>query len=115
LEARSQALVILGRADEADAALDQAASFLPVDPPTVARALVLASIARSTAVFTGDYETCREVSEQALSVARAAGAREQEANAQIMLGVARCYLGEHEAGIASLQAGRELAEAIGAD
>lgn len=115
LEARSQALVILGRADEAHATLDQALSFLPVDPPTVARALVLASIARSKAVFTGDYETCRDVSEQALRVARAAGAHEQEANAQIMLGVARCYLGEHEAGIASLQAGRELAEAIGAD
>ena len=114
-EARSQALVIIGRADEADAALHQALSFLPVDPPTVARALVLASIARSKAVFAGDYETCRDVSEQALSVARAAGAHEQEANAQIMLGVARCYLGEHEAGIASLQAGRELAEAIGAD
>jgi DNA-binding CsgD family transcriptional regulator len=59
--------------------------------------------------------TCKEVSEQALSAARAAGAREQEANAQIMLGVARCYLGEHEAGIASLEAGRELAQAIGAD
>ena len=36
-------------------------------------------------------------------------------NARIMLGVALCYLGEHEAGIASLQTGRELAEAIGAD
>jgi ATP/maltotriose-dependent transcriptional regulator MalT len=115
LEALSQALVIIGRADEADAALEQALSCLPVDPPTRARALVLASLARSRAVFAGDYETCRDVSEQALSVARAAGAHEQEANAQIMLGVARCYLGEHDAGIASLQAGRELAEAIGAD
>jgi DNA-binding NarL/FixJ family response regulator len=55
------------------------------------------------------------VSEQALSAACGAGAREQEANAQIMLGIARCYLGEHEAGIASLQAGRKLAEAIGAE
>ncbi|HKO27548.1 MAG TPA: AAA family ATPase [Solirubrobacteraceae bacterium] len=115
LEARSQALTFLARSGEARATLERAAALLPADPPTVARALVLASLARLGAVFSGDYQTCEEVSEQALSAARAAGAREQEANAQIMLGVARCYLGEHEAGIASLQAGRELAEAIGAD
>jgi ATP/maltotriose-dependent transcriptional regulator MalT len=115
LETRSQALTFLARADEARVALERAASLLPADPPTVARALVLASLARLGAVFSGDYETCKKVSEQALSAARAAGAREQEANAQIMLGVARCYLGEHEAGIASLQEGRALAEAIGAD
>ncbi|MGN6867721.1 MAG: helix-turn-helix transcriptional regulator [Solirubrobacteraceae bacterium] len=115
LEARSQTLTFLARADEAHATLERAASLLPADPPTVARALVLTSLARLRAVFSGDYETCEEVSEQALSAARAAATREQEANAQIMLGVARCYLGEHDAGIASLQAGRELAEAIGAD
>ena len=115
LEARSQPLVLLGRGDEAHDALERAASLLPADPPTVARAVVLASLARMRAVFSGDYETCKAVSEEALGAARAAGAREQEANAQIMLGVARCYLGEHEAGIASLQAGRKLAEAIGAD
>jgi ATP/maltotriose-dependent transcriptional regulator MalT len=115
LEARSQALVLLGRADEALSVLERAASSLPAQPPTVARAVVLASLARAGAVFSGDYETCKAVSEQALSAAHAVGAREQEANAQIMLGVARCYLGEHEAGIASLRAGRELAEAIGAE
>jgi predicted ATPase/DNA-binding CsgD family transcriptional regulator len=115
LEARSQPLLLLARADEARTVLERAASLLPAHPPTVARASVLASLARMSAVFNGDYETCEEVSEEALRAARAAGAREQEANAQIMLGVARCYLGEHEAGIASLQAGRQLAEAIGAD
>ncbi|HET6869615.1 MAG TPA: AAA family ATPase [Solirubrobacteraceae bacterium] len=115
LEARSQALLFLARIDEAHAVLERAAVLLPADPPTVGRAIVLASLARISAVFHGDYETCKRVSEEALSAACAAGAREQEANAQIMLGIARCYLGEHEAGIASLQAGRELAEAIGAE
>src|SRR6185312_4780942 len=73
------------------------------------------SLARLTAVFTSDFVACKEVAEAALSAAHAAGAREQEANARIMLGVALCYLGEHEAGIASLQTGRELAESIGAE
>ena len=86
LEARSQPLVLLGRGDEARAVLERAASLLPAEPPTMARAVVLASLARMRAVFSGDYETCKEVSEQALSAARAVGAREQEANAQIMLG-----------------------------
>jgi ATP/maltotriose-dependent transcriptional regulator MalT len=115
LEARSQALLFLARHDEAQVVLEHAAALLPADPPTVARAVVLSSLARISAVFHGDYETCKQVSEQALSAACGAGAREQEANAQIMLGIARCYLGEHEAGIASLQAGRKLAEAIGAE
>jgi ATP/maltotriose-dependent transcriptional regulator MalT len=115
LEGRAQALMLLARNDEAGASLEHAASLLPAEPPTVARAMVLAALARLRAVFTGDYVTCKEVSEEALSASLAASAPEQEANARIMLGVALCYLGEHEAGIASLQAGRGLAEAIGAD
>jgi ATP/maltotriose-dependent transcriptional regulator MalT len=114
LDARAQALALIGRPDDAFAALEDAAALLPAQPPTVSRAAVLASLARMRGVM-ADYEGCKTVSEQALSAARASGAREQEANAQIMLGVARCYLGEHEAGIASLQAGLDLAEAIGAD
>jgi DNA-binding NarL/FixJ family response regulator len=48
-----------------------------------------------------------------VQAARGAGAREQEANAMLTLGSSRCYLGD-ESGLAESQAGRELAEAVGA-
>lgn len=115
LEARAQALAVLVRSEETFSTLERAAALLPPEPPTVARAVVLNSLARVRGVFANDYEGCAAAAEEALSAARAARAREQEANAQIMLGVARCYLGEHQAGIASLEVGRQLAEAVGAD
>jgi DNA-binding CsgD family transcriptional regulator len=111
LESRAQALLDLGRQDEATTALELAASLLPAEPPTVARAVVLASLALRR-ILNGDYELAAATAELAVAAAQAAGAREQEPNALITLGIARGY-GGHSDGLALLRQGLELAEADG--
>src|SRR3954471_18142374 len=111
-EAQAATLIDLSRADEATIALEQAASLLPAEPPTVARALVLVALA-SRHLATGELEACGLEAERAVAAARAAGAREQEANALIMLGCSRAYLADGEEGVRLLRAGIELADAGG--
>ena len=111
LEAQAAALIDLGRPEEGTAALEQAAALLPEELPTVARAIVLVSLA-SRRMLSGELERCRVASEHAVAAARAAGAREQEANALITLGWARCYLDDAE-GVALMRAGLDLADANG--
>src|SRR5262249_27954603 len=111
LEAKAAALIDVSRPDEATALLEQAASLLPEEPPTVARAIVLAALAARRA-FSGEFERCRVASERAVAAARAAGAREPEANALIMLGSTHVYLEEGD-GEALIQAAYEIAEADG--
>jgi DNA-binding CsgD family transcriptional regulator len=112
LESRAQALLDLGRTHESTAALELAASLLPAEPPTVARAVVLASLAIRRNIE-GDYEAATAVAELAVAAAQAAGAREQEPNARITLGIARAYVGDSEEGLALVRQGLELAEADG--
>jgi DNA-binding CsgD family transcriptional regulator len=111
LEAQSAALIDIGRTAEAVAALEQAESLLGEEPPTVARAIVLASLA-TRRMLEGEFERCRAAAERAVAAARAAGAREPEANSLIVLGSATAYLDGSE-GIALIQAGLRLAEADG--
>src|SRR3954469_20378290 len=112
LEAQAATLIDLSRAAEATIALEQAASLLPAEPPTVARALVLVALA-SRHLATGELEACGLEAERAVAAARAAGAREQEANALIMLGCSRAYLADGEEGVRLLRAGIALADAGG--
>jgi DNA-binding NarL/FixJ family response regulator len=105
-------MIDVGRPDEATVALELAASLLPEEPPTVARAVVLASLA-SRRMISGELEACGEESERAVAAARAAGAREQEANALITLGVSRAYLADGDDGVRLIRASIELAEADG--
>jgi DNA-binding NarL/FixJ family response regulator/Tfp pilus assembly protein PilF len=112
LEAQAAALIDIGRPQEATVALEQAASLLPEEPPTVARALVLVALA-SRHLATGELEACGLEAERAVAAARAAGARDQEANALIMLGCSRAYLADGEEGVRLLRAGIELADAGG--
>jgi DNA-binding CsgD family transcriptional regulator len=102
----------LGRWEGASAALDHAASLVPTDRPSVARAVVLVSLASRPMREGAGAIGWREASERALEASRAAGAREQEATARIVLGVALGYSGEAELGVAELRAGLELAEAL---
>src|SRR5262249_44935892 len=99
----------VSRPDEATARLEEAASLLPEEPPTVARAMVLAALA-ARRLFSGELERCLVASELAVAAARAAGEREPQANALIMLGCAHLYLGNDE-GVALIQSAYELAEA----
>jgi DNA-binding CsgD family transcriptional regulator len=111
LEAKAAALIDVSRPDEATAALEEAESLLPEEPPTVARAVVLAALA-GRRFFTGELERCQLASERAVAAARAAGAHEPEANALILLGCARVYLEDGD-GVTLMQTAFELAEANG--
>ena len=112
IESRAQALIDLGRTEEATAALELAASLLPAEPPTVARAVVLASLAIRRNMD-GRYDDAASIAERAVAAAQGAGAREQEPNARITLGIARAYAGHSEEGLALVRQGREQAEADG--
>ena len=110
LEARVWPLLGLDRRDEAAAGLERAAAALSEEQPTAARAVVLASLARFRMVG-AEFAAAEAAAERAVAAAQAAGAREQEANALITLGLARAYLGDTDAGRRFLEAGLELAEA----
>jgi tetratricopeptide (TPR) repeat protein len=112
IESRAQALLDLGRSEKATAALELAASLLPAEPPTVARALVLASLAIRRNLD-GRYDDAAAIAELAVAAAQGAGAREQEPNARITLGISRAYTGHSEEGLVLVRQGRELAEADG--
>jgi ATP/maltotriose-dependent transcriptional regulator MalT len=55
----------------------------------------------------------QRAAEEALEASRAAGAREQEATARVMLGPSLTYGGKPEKGLAELRAGLELAQELG--
>ena len=112
IESRAQALLDLGRTEEATAALELAASLLPAEPPTVARAVVLSSLA-TRRNLDGHFDDAVTIAEQAVVAARAAGAREHEGNALITLGISHAYAGDSEGGLALVRQGRELVEADG--
>jgi ATP/maltotriose-dependent transcriptional regulator MalT len=111
LTAKATTLQDLDREGEATEALERAAAMLPVKPPTVARAVVLMALATLWMIDLRP-DAWRSSAEQALEAARAAGAREQEAAARIILGVALAYGEETDRGIAEAHAGIEMAETL---
>lgn len=112
LAAKATSLQDLNRDRDASAALARALSLLPPDQPTVARAVVLVSIA-SGPVSRGEHPSAwREAGERALEAAQAAGARDQEANARIILAATLAYGGDAERALAEFRVGLELAETL---
>jgi DNA-binding CsgD family transcriptional regulator len=114
LQARARALTALGRHDEATEPLERAASLLPAEPPTVARASVLASLAHRR-LMDADFTSAAAAAERAVAAAEAAGARAEKADSLITLGTARAYLDESEEGAGIVREGLELAEVVGDD
>jgi tetratricopeptide (TPR) repeat protein len=112
LQARARALTALSRDAEATDALERATSQLPADPPTVARASVLASLAHRR-LMDADFRSAAAAAERAVGAAEAAGAREEMADSLITLGTARAYLDESEKGPGIVREGLELAEVVG--
>ena len=87
---------------DGDAALDayqQAIDLLPDEPPSAARARVLAGQARAL-FMASRLRAARASAEEALAVARLVGARREEGWALLALGNAVALLGEREAGLA---------------
>jgi DNA-binding CsgD family transcriptional regulator len=96
------------------AALDaqQQAVRLVAPGPSVERAQVLGSLAQQL-VLVDRFAEARGLAEEAVAIAQQVGAHAEEANARTALGSALGYLGESDAGLAELAAGRRLATQAG--
>ena len=92
--------------------LQQALSLLPRDQVTRAHAVVLATTA-GTQLRADDMVNCAQTAQRAIEAARAAGAKDAEADASLTLGVAQCYLASPDAGLDALRAGLRLAQELG--
>ena len=91
---------------------ETAASLVPADPPTEARARVLAGL--GGAYFSlGRYAEAREASTVAVAAAMRVGARQEEARARNMLGSSLVALGEVESGLAELETSRGIVVDVG--
>ena len=94
------------------AAYEQAVRLVPAEPPSAARSWVLSGLGRVYA------ETDRQADavalcEEALSVARAAGASEVESRALVPLGTSLVLLGDVQTGLATIRRARDRAAALG--
>ena len=104
---RAWCLFNAGRIREALDAYEEAAALLPPDP-SADRAGVLAESALLAAII-GEPALAAEAAERALAMARAAGARREEAAALNALGVALTATGQRDRGIAVLREGLNVA------
>jgi len=86
----------------------EAVRLVPSSPPTPERAQVLAGLGQAL-MLKPMFEEAREVCEEAIAVARAAGARMAEVNARDTLGVVLAHLGDPAAGLAHLEEALRIA------
>jgi ATP/maltotriose-dependent transcriptional regulator MalT len=113
LAGRAQSLRDIGREDDAITTLEQALTLLPAEQMTRAHAVILASLAGSLMRTTG-LTRATAVAQRAVLAARAVGAAQQEADASVTLGLARCYLSGTGEGLDDLRAGLALALSLDA-
>ena len=102
-------LWLSGDSEGALDALREAVDLLPVEPPRVERARVLAAEARLL-VLHGRPDQSRSRCEEAISIARRTGARAEEGHALNTLGLCLLVAGERAAAIASLSEAKRIAE-----
>jgi DNA-binding CsgD family transcriptional regulator len=107
VEQRARTLRGLGEDGATIDALEEVLGRLPDDPPSLARATVLASLANALMRLGADRGP--EIARTALAAARAVGAREQEASALLTLGSTLSYLEDPAEGEAALREGLRLA------
>jgi DNA-binding CsgD family transcriptional regulator/tetratricopeptide (TPR) repeat protein len=112
LQRRARFLWQLGRARESVPGLERAVSLIPADPPTAKRAEALGGLGLMV-MLSGEYARSRTYAEEALAVARAAGARAEEAVALNCLGADLDSLGERAAGLEHLRRAWSIASDIG--
>ena len=94
------------------AAYQDAVRLVPSEPPSATRSWVLSGLGR---FYVGNNRPAEAVvvCEEALSVARAAGAREVETRALVPLGMSLVLLGDVETGLATVRQAREVAADLG--
>jgi DNA-binding CsgD family transcriptional regulator/tetratricopeptide (TPR) repeat protein len=98
--------------DPAALAEQQQAVRLVAPEPSAERARVVGSLAQLL-VWVDRFEEARGLAEEAVAIAGQAGARAEEANARTALGGALVSLGDPDAGLAELEAARQLATQAG--
>ena len=104
---------LLNRGDEAAAsdAYQQALHLIPAEPPSAERASVLVAAGRLS-MFWAHYEEARAASEEAIALARAAGARTEQGHALKTLGLVAAYEGDFDLGIRYVREALSIAEEI---
>jgi predicted ATPase/DNA-binding CsgD family transcriptional regulator len=112
LERKSQAFSALGMSRAGVAALTDALSLLPAEETTIAHAVVLSAMA-NTLMRVDDATAAASMAQRAVTAAQLSGAEQNEADAQITLGVVTAQLGDLEAGLAAGRAGIDRALAAG--
>jgi DNA-binding CsgD family transcriptional regulator len=101
-----------GPRSDAFAAYERALELVPPDPPSPARARVLAAYSRLQMLWARNDEAIR-LGEEAIRVATATGARREECMALNALGVAVAARGEPERGLDCLRQSLALAKELG--
>lgn len=89
-----------------------ATRLVPAEPPSAVRSRVSAGLGQMLMIL-ARFEESRLVCQEALSGARASGARDVEAHALNTLGTNVAYLGDVDAGIAMLRESQAVAREIG--
>lgn len=90
------------------AAYREAVKLVPADPPSAARARVLAGLGQSL-MLAGTHAESMGVCGKAITMAQAVGAREVEGHARNTLGLDQAYLGDVDGGLAELREALEIA------
>ena len=101
---------IAGQGGLANEAYRRAMDLIPVDPPSEARARVVAGLAQIL-MLGGHFSESRPLAEEALVLARAVDARDTEGHALNTLGVDRGIDGDMDGSLADLAAALAIAEA----
>jgi ATP/maltotriose-dependent transcriptional regulator MalT len=104
---------LLNRGDEAAAsdAYQEALRLIPTQPPSAERASVLVAAGRLS-MFWAHYGQARAASEEAIELARAAGARTEEGHALKTLGLVAAYEGDFDLGIRYVRQALLIAEEV---
>jgi DNA-binding CsgD family transcriptional regulator len=93
-------------------AYEEAVRLVPGDPPSAARARVLAARGQGLMLLSHHQES-RECCEEAIAIARQVGARAEEGHALNTLGCDLAYLGEPATAVGHLVEARRIAEEVG--
>ena len=102
---------IAGRADVSKLAYRTAIRLIPPTPPSAARARAVAGLAQIL-MLGGRFEESRRLTDEALGLAAAVGAREIEGHALNTRALDRAVLGEIDAALADLDAALVIAETL---
>ena len=102
----------LNRAEDGTRDLERAVALIPAEPPSAERARALGGLGR-VLMLAGEPARSRVQCEAAVAVARAVGARAEEADALATLGDDLSRLGDRQAGLRCLRQARALAAETG--